>query len=65
MYIYTYIVSHNYAEFKVDSCNFLPLEKAMTFRNVKILIKSVRNTNESNSYYIIFLENSSYELPEK
>ena len=37
----TYIFFHNYAKIKVDSYNFLPLEKAMTFRNVIILIESV------------------------
>ena len=37
----TYIISHNYAKIKVDSYNFLPLEKTMTFHNVIILIKSV------------------------
>ena len=34
----TYVISHNYAKIKVDSCNSLPLEKTMTFHNVIILI---------------------------
>ena len=36
-----YVVSHNYAKIKVDSCDFLLLGKTVTFRNVIILIKSV------------------------
>ena len=55
---FTYVISHNYAKIKVDSCNSLPLEKTMTFRNVIILIKSVfiRDT----SYYCdIFLVKAS------
>ena len=34
----TYVIYHNYAKIKVDSCNSLPLEKTMTFHNVIILI---------------------------
>ena len=34
----TYIISHNYAKIKVHSYDSLPLEKAMTFCNVIILI---------------------------
>ena len=36
-----YVVSHNYAKIKVDSCVFLLLGKTMAFDNVIILIKSV------------------------
>ena len=35
----TYVISHNYAKIKVDSCDSLPLGKAMTFHTVIILIK--------------------------
>ena len=52
----TYVISHNYAKIKVDSYDSLPLEKAMTFHNVIILIKSVFNKNENIYYYNIFLE---------
>ena len=37
----TYIISHNYGKIKVDSYDSLPLEKAMVFRNVMVLIKLV------------------------
>ena len=43
-----YIISHNYATTKVDSYDFLLLEKAMTLRNVIILVKSVWNKDKSN-----------------
>ena len=39
----TYVISHNYANIKVDSYDSLPLEKALTFHNVIIHIKSVWN----------------------
>ena len=61
----TYIISHNYATSKVDSYDFLPLEKTMTLRNVIILVKSVWNKDKNNYYYNIFLEKASYELPKK
>ena len=61
----TYIISHSYAKVKVDSYNSLPLEKTMTFGNVIILIKLVWNKDKNNSYYNIFLENATYELPKK
>ena len=49
--------SHNYAKIKVDSYDYLSLEKLMTFHNVIILIKS--------SYSNIFLEKASNKLPKK
>ena len=58
-----YVISHNYAKIKVDSYYFLPLEKAMTFDYVIILIKSVFNKDKTNYYYNIFLEKALYELP--
>ena len=50
---------------KVDSYNHLPLEKAMIFYNVVILIKSVFNKDKNNNNNNIFLEKTSYELPKK
>ena len=50
---------------KVDSYNYLPLEKAMIFYNVVILIKSVFNKDKNNNNDNIFLEKTSYELPKK
>ena len=61
----TYVISHKYAEMKVDSYNYLPLEKAMTFYNVIILIKSVFNKDKNNYYYNIFLGKAWYELSKK
>ena len=60
----TYI-SHNYAKIKVDSCNSLPPEKAITFHDVIILIKSVFNKDKNNYCYNIFLEKATYEFPKK
>ena len=48
----TYVISHIYAKIKVDSYNYLSLEKILT---VIILIKSVFNKDENNYYYYIFL----------
>ena len=46
----THVVSHNYAKMKPDSYDSLPLEKAMIFYNVLILIKSVFNKGK-NKYH--------------
>ena len=51
----TYIISHNYANIKVDSYDSLPLDKTMTFHDVTMLIKSVFNKDKNNYYYNIFL----------
>ena len=51
----TYIISHNYANIKVDSYDSLPLDKTMTFYDVTMLIKSVFNKDKNNYYYNIFL----------
>ena len=52
----TYIISHNYAKIKVGSYNSLPLEKAMTFHDVIILIKLIFNKDKDKYYYNIFLD---------
>ena len=59
----TYVISHNYPKIKVDWYDSLPLEKALTFHNVIILIKSVCNNDKNHYYYNIFLEKCSYQLP--
>ena len=67
-YLYNYItniICHNYVTIKVDSYDSLPLEKAMSFHNVIILVKSVCNKDKSNYCYNIFLEKASYELTKK
>ena len=61
----TYIISQNYEKIKVDSYNSLPLNKAMTFHDVIILIKSVFNKDKTNYYHNTFLEKASYEMPKK
>ena len=61
----TYIISHNYAKIKVDSYDFLPLGKAMTFHDVLILIESVLNKDKNNYYYNIFLEKAFYQVSKK
>ena len=47
---------------ELDSYDSLPPEKAMTFDNIIIFIKSVFNENKSNCYYNIFLGKASYKL---
>ena len=39
-------VNHNSGEIRIDSYNFLPPEKILTFHNVIKLIKSVANKNK-------------------
>ena len=50
----TYTFFHNYGTIKVDLYNSLPLEKAITFCNVIILVNSVRNKSKYNYYCNIF-----------
>ena len=50
----TYVISHNYGKVKADSYDSLPLEKTVTFNNVKILIKLVFNKDKNNYYYNTF-----------
>ena len=54
-------VSHNFVRIRVDSYNSLPIEKALTFHNIIILIKLVVNENKSYYHYNIFLEKGSYK----
>ena len=54
----TDIISHNFARIRINS---FPTEKALTFHNVIMLIKSVVNKNKKNFYYFIFLEKGSCE----
>ena len=48
--------NYNFVRIRIDSYNFLPIEKALTFHNVIILIKSVVIENKNHYYYNIFLE---------
>ena len=61
----TDIISYNFGKIKVDSYASLPLEKAITFHNFIILIRSVWSKDKYKYYYNIFLENARYELPKK
>ena len=57
-----YGISHNYAKIKVDSFNFLPLEKTMTFHNVIILLRKLGIKIKIITTTIYFLEKSSNYL---
>ena len=61
----TFVISHNYANIKVDSFDSLSLEKTLTFHKVITLIKSVFNKNQNHYHYNIFLERGLYQLPKK
>ena len=54
--VIAYVISHNYAKIKVDLYDSLPLEKALTFHDIIMLIKSIFNKNKTNYCYNIFLE---------
>ena len=47
---------HNHAKIKVDSYDFLPPEKTLSFHKFIILIKSVLNKGKNNDYYNVLLE---------
>ena len=58
-------MSHNYVKIKVNLYDSLPLEKALTYDNVIILIQSVLNKDKNNYCYFTFLEKASNELPKE
>ena len=47
---------------KVDSYDFLTIEKRLTSHNVIVLIKSVLNKDKNHYYYKILLAKCSYQL---
>ena len=49
-------INRNFAIIIIDSYNSLPIEKALTFHKVIILIKSVVNENTNNYFYNMFFE---------
>ena len=55
------VINHNFVRIRIDSYNYLAIEKILTFHNVLILIDSVLNNNESNYYYNVVLEKGSYK----
>ena len=61
----TYTFSHYFVKIKVDSHDSLPMEKILTFYNVKILTKSVLNKDKNHYYNNIFLEKGSNQLAKK
>ena len=58
----TYVISHNYAKIKVDSYHSFPLEKILTFYNIRIHIKSVWSKDQNHSYFNTLLEKYLYQL---
>ena len=48
-------INHNFRKIKIDSCNYLPIQKMLTVHNVVIHNKSVVSKNENEYYYHIFL----------
>ena len=40
-------INHNFGRIRIDSYDYLPIEKILTFRNAIILITSVVNKNKS------------------
>ena len=53
--------NHNFGRSRIDSYDCFPIEKILTFNNVKILIKSVANKIKNEFYYNIFLEKGSHK----
>ena len=54
-------INHNFARIRIDSYNYLPIEKKLTLHNVIILIKVVVNKDKNNYCYNIFLKNGLYK----
>ena len=54
-------INHNFARTRIDSYDYLPIEKILTFHGVIILFKSVVNKNKNNYYYNVFLKKGSYK----
>ena len=53
-------ISYNFGKIRIDSYNYLPIEKILTFVNVIKLIKLIVNKNKNEYYYSIFLEKCLY-----
>ena len=49
-------VNNSFSRIRINSYNYLPIEKLLTFHNVIVLIKSIVNENKNHYYYNIFLE---------
>ena len=57
----TYSADHNFTRIRIESYNFLPIEKTLTFHNAIIFINSVFKRNQDHYCPNIFLEKGSYE----
>ena len=49
----TYVIFHIHAKIKIDSYDYLPLEKTMTSHNVIILVKSVFSRDKHKNFNTI------------
>ena len=54
-------INHIFSRTRIDSYNFFPIEKILTFHNVVILIPPVDHKNKRNYYYNTILEKDSYK----
>ena len=55
--IFMFIISdNNHAKIKVDSYDPLPVEKALTFNKIMMIIKPFFHKSNNSYYYKIFLE---------
>ena len=54
-------INYSFGNIRIESYNYLPIEKIFTFHNVIILIKSVVNKSKDEDYYNMLLEKKSYE----
>ena len=56
----TYSIDHNFTRIRIESYDYLPIEKTLTFPNVIILINSVFNKNQNRHCNNMFLEKGLY-----
>ena len=54
-----------FSKIKVDSFDYLSIEKRLTLHNVIIPINSVFNKDKNHYCYKIFLQKCSYQLAKK
>ena len=55
-------INHNFGKIRIDSNNFLPIEKILTFHYALIiLIKPVDNKKKNNCYYNTFFKKGFYK----
>ena len=50
------VIIISFAQFRIDSYDSLPIEKALTFHEVIMFTESVVNKNKNEYYYHTFLE---------